>query len=103
MLMSERSGAMRPREGLAHLVEWATKDTTYKLSTGREYAQALRAVKPEDLGRPVAVVGAGFGFGTFPLAQAAALPVVEILHHRGQISYVQALLGDTDVHVESWT
>jgi hypothetical protein len=164
MPVKERREAMSPLEVLAHLVEWATKDTAYNLefipagrlawqpaptaksvlemvnemsvlaqgmapvlgggpfaepdysppttregaqalllAAGREYAQALRAVQPEELGRPVAVEGAGFGFGTFPLAQAAGLPVVEILHHRGQIIYVQSLLGDTDVHVESWT
>jgi DinB superfamily len=65
------------------------------LSTGRDYAQALRAVKTEDLSRPV-----DLGFGTFPLAQAAGMAVIEFVHHRGQIVYIQTLLGDTQDHFD---
>jgi DinB superfamily len=65
------------------------------LSTGRDYAAALRAVKPEDLGRQV-----DLGFGTFTLAQAAGMPVIEMIHHRGQIIYIETLLGDTQDHFD---
>jgi hypothetical protein len=65
------------------------------VSSGRDYAQALRAVKPEDLGRQV-----DLGFGTFPLAQAAGMAVIELVHHRGQIVYIQSLLGDAEMHFD---
>lgn len=65
------------------------------LSTAREYAQALRAVRPEDLGRQV-----DFGFRSLPLAQAAGMPAMEFVHHRGQIVYIQTLLGDTQDHFD---
>jgi hypothetical protein len=65
------------------------------LAAGREYAQALRAVKAEDIERKV-----DLGFATFCLGQAAALPVIEYIHHRGQIVYIQTLLGDKEDHFD---
>lgn len=65
------------------------------ITAGREYAQALRAVEPEDLGREV-----DLQFAKFPLAQAAGLPVIEYIHHRGQIVYLQTLLGDKEDHFD---
>jgi hypothetical protein len=65
------------------------------ISTGKEYAQALRALRPEDMERKV-----DLGFGTFPLAQAAGMPVIELVHHRGQVCYIQTLLGDTEDHFD---
>lgn len=60
---------------------------------GQEYAAALEQVAPETLGTPMVLP-----FGTFPTAQAASMPVVELIHHRGQILYIQTLLGDTEDH-----
>ncbi|HEX9996576.1 MAG TPA: DinB family protein [Abditibacterium sp.] len=37
-------------------------------------------------------------FGAMPKAQAIALPVVETIHHHGQIAYIQTILGDTESH-----
>jgi hypothetical protein len=65
------------------------------LSTGRDYAQALRAIKPEELSRQV-----DLGFATFPLPRAAGMGVIELVHHRGQIVYVETLLGDTEDHFD---
>jgi len=65
------------------------------ISTAGEYAQALRAVKPEDLGRQV-----DLGFAKMSLPQAAGMPVIEFVHHRGQIVYIQTLLGDTQDHFD---
>jgi hypothetical protein len=61
----------------------------------REYAQALRAVAPEMWDRPV-----DMGFATISLLRAASLPVLELVHHRGQIIYIQTLLGDTQDHFD---
>jgi hypothetical protein len=65
------------------------------LSTASQYARALRAVKPEELGRQV-----DLGFRVWPLPQAAGLPVIEFIHHRAQIVYLQTLLGDTEDHFD---
>jgi hypothetical protein len=65
------------------------------ITSGREYAQALRAVKPEELERKIE-----FPFGTFSLAQAAGMAVIEFIHHRGQIVYIETLLGDKEDHFD---
>ena len=65
------------------------------IATGREYAQALRDLRPDDLERKV-----DLGFGSFSLAQAAGMPVIEMVHHRGQVVYIQTLLGDTEDHFD---
>ena len=62
-------------------------------SSAEEYAAALRAVPPGDLRRTI-----NLPFGSFPLARAAMMPAVDLIHHHGQISYIQSLLGDTDMH-----
>jgi hypothetical protein len=65
------------------------------LTAGRDYAQALRAVKPEEYSRTL-----DLGFGSFPLPKAAGMAVIEFIHHRGQIVYIQTLLGDTQDHFD---
>ena len=62
-------------------------------TAAEEYVAALRRVSP-DLLRQVVQVPAG----AFPLARAAAFPVVDLIHHRGQIIYIQTLLGDAEDH-----
>jgi hypothetical protein len=62
-------------------------------SRAEEYAAALRRLSPADLGRTV-----NLPYGSFPLAQAAVMPVVDLIHHHGQICYIQMLLGDTEDH-----
>ncbi len=37
--------------------------------------------------------------GELPRAIAAGLPVVEMINHHGQITYVQSLLGDSESHL----
>ena len=61
---------------------------------GADYAAALRAVDPRSLGNTVTV----WGHITLPLARAASMPVVDMVHHHGQIAYLQAVLGDKDYH-----
>jgi len=65
------------------------------VSAAEAYAEALRAVKSEDLQRQV-----DLRFATWPLARAASLPAVDLLHHHGQIAYIQTLLGDTEAHFD---
>ena len=35
-----------------------------------------------------------------PRARVATLPLIELIHHHGQIAYIQTLLGDTESHFE---
>jgi hypothetical protein len=59
-----------------------------------EYAAVLAQLSPADLGRTVQLP-----FGSFPLARAASMPVVDLIHHHGQIAYLQTLLGDSEDHL----
>jgi len=62
-------------------------------SVSKEYANALRALPPERLGEVVSTP-----FGETPLGQLSAFPVVDMIHHRGQVCYLQTLLGDKENH-----
>jgi uncharacterized damage-inducible protein DinB len=63
--------------------------------TANDYAEALKKVSPADLERKIELP-----FGTFPLGQCCAFPVVDLGHHHGQIAYIQTLLGDTEDHFD---
>jgi uncharacterized damage-inducible protein DinB len=64
------------------------------LSACETYAAALRQVPPSELSRTITIAG------TFqmPLARAASMPMVDLVHHHGQIAYIQTLLGDEEFH-----
>ena len=59
------------------------------------YITALHTVSPDDLGKPITL-----RFGTLPLARVAGMPVLDLIHHHGQIAYIQELLGDTETHFD---
>ena len=61
--------------------------------TTQDYIATLRALKPEDFGRTVQLP-----FGEWPLPQACGMPVMDLVHHHGQIAYIQTLLGDAEDH-----
>lgn len=65
------------------------------ISTTEAYAATLRASNPADLGRIVTVTRAA---RVVPLSRAATMPVVDLIHHHGQITYLQCLLGDAEYH-----
>ena len=58
------------------------------------YIAALRGLKPQDMGRTVQLP-----IGDLPLGAAAGVPVVELINHHGQITYIQTLLGDDESHL----
>jgi len=57
------------------------------------YAVALRSLTEEQLNGIVK-----FPFREMPMEFAMRVPLTEILHHHGQIAYIQLLLGDTESH-----
>ena len=61
-----------------------------------EYAAAVRAIPVEKLSEQVVTE-----WGTLSLQQLAAYVVVELSHHRGQLLYIQTLLGDTESHFKA--
>jgi len=65
------------------------------ISAATDYAAALRQVNPADLGKTIQLP-----FGMFTLARVAMFPVFDVMHHHGQIAYIQTLLGDTENHFD---
>jgi hypothetical protein len=63
-------------------------------SSAGDYAGALQRLTPEALGKTVQLP-----FGEFPMSQAVTMPIVDLIHHHGQIAYIQTLLGDTESHL----
>lgn len=63
---------------------------------GEKYAAFLRGLAPESLQGTIEMP---FG-GTWPRERVAALPLSDLLHHHGQIAYIQTMLGDTESHFE---
>jgi len=57
------------------------------------YVNALHSLTAEQL-----TGSAHFPWGEIPMEEAIGMPVIEALHHHGQIAYIQTLLGDTDSH-----
>ena len=68
---------------------------TQLLNTAADYAQALRSLTPERLSQPIELP-----FGTLPLGFVASMAVTDLIHHHGQIAYIQTLLGDTESHFD---
>jgi hypothetical protein len=75
--------------------EPATLEEAGRLLTAaaEAYAAALEAAGPE-LDRPQSMP---FG-GVFRASRAVCYPLLDILHHHGQICYLQSLLGDREMH-----
>jgi hypothetical protein len=59
------------------------------------YAAALVTMDPASLERTLHLP-----FGNFRAARFALMPMIELIHHRGQICYLQSLLGDTQVRFD---
>jgi len=57
------------------------------------YAALLRSLDTSRFGETVKLP-----FMEMPFPRAVSLPIIEALHHHGQIAYIQTLLGDTDSH-----
>lgn len=74
----------------------ATREEAQEMltSAAEEYADALVKVSPADLGREITIAGTM----KFALARAASMPVVDVIHHHGQIAYIQSILGDKEFH-----
>lgn len=63
---------------------------------GERYAAFLRALAPQSLEGTVEMP---FG-ATWPRERVASLPIFDLIHHHGQIAYIQMILGDAESHFE---
>jgi hypothetical protein len=62
-------------------------------SEGERYAVALETAAPEALSRAV-----DSPFGRMRVERAILFPLIDMIHHHGQICYLQSLLGDAEGH-----
>ncbi len=58
------------------------------------HQNAIKEIPPSDMERVLSLP-----IGDLPVAVVAGLPVVELVNHHGQITYIQELLGDSESHL----
>lgn len=58
-----------------------------------DYAEFLRGLSESDLEGDMAMP-----FGPFPRRRALLMGVLDLVHHHGQLAYLQVLMGDTQNH-----
>lgn len=66
------------------------------LRASSEYAEWLKTLDTGDFDEPVELP-----FGTMCRSQCVAMPVLDLVHHHGQITYIQTIMGDTQSHFHS--
>jgi hypothetical protein len=71
-----------------------TEAQTIIRDVARSYSTFLQTVEPQDLEGELELP-----FGTFPKSVCIGMEVQDLIHHHGQICYLQALLGDTETHM----
>ncbi|HVF85744.1 MAG TPA: DinB family protein [Abditibacteriaceae bacterium] len=92
--------------GFPQLLDGGEANAQWTPATNREEAKAslqkgteayvakLRTLTPQDMARTVTLP-----FGEMPMPVAAMIPVIDLINHHGQITYIQTLLGDTESHI----
>lgn len=63
-------------------------------AAGEAYAAALESVDPATLGRTLDTF-----MGPLAADTSVLYPAIELIHHHGQITYLQGLVGDHEVHM----
>lgn len=74
----------------------STRDEAKRIlqDAANAYGATLRSVSPENLQGTIQHPTRG----AIPMQLAATMPVRDLLHHHGQIAYLQTLLGDAHSH-----
>lgn len=83
----EFTGEFTAPESIAEAKAWLKEH-------GDAYLDALDAAVEADLQSEVAIPG-----GRMKAAGSVLYPAAELLHHHGQITFIQSLLGDQEVHL----
>ena len=80
-----------------HELEVATDRQSAKALVTRvvqAHQSVVNALTPSELEQTVSTP-----VGELPKGFAAGLPVVELINHHGQLTYIQSLLGDSESHL----
>ena len=80
-----------------HELETATNREEAKALIARvveAHQSLLKSLPSSDLERILSLP-----IGELPVGLVAGLPVVELINHHGQITYIQSLLGDSESHL----
>ena len=100
--------AVQPLFGMLSMLEGGEFKAEFEPATNRDEAKALikrasaayaakmGSLQPQDVEGTVSMP---FG-GEWPKMRAVSLPLIDLIHHHGQIAYIQSLLGDTVSHFE---
>lgn len=63
------------------------------LEVSAAYKKAVKDLKDKDLENKITLP-----WGERTILQVIQMPVTDMIHHHGQITYIQTLLGDTEMH-----
>lgn len=63
------------------------------LAAAKKYTAAMRDLSEDKLDTMIELP-----MGALRLGVIATMPVMDMVHHHGQIAYIQLLLGDTETH-----
>jgi hypothetical protein len=87
-----------PSDAPAEFEKATNRESAKRLlvQAAENHAAVVVQLNPADLGNIVKLP-----FAEFPLARVASMPVIDLLHHHGQIAYIQTLLGDTESHFDA--
>jgi uncharacterized damage-inducible protein DinB len=103
-IINHIGGNMQGLSGVINTGQWdssytpaTTKDEAKKVVAEKfaEFAAYVRGVQPQDLQGELVLP-----FGPFPVSQTIDIAVFDVIHHHGQIAYIQTLLGDTETHLD---
>ncbi|RYG70857.1 DinB family protein [bacterium] len=87
ILMEEPKTALAPATTIKEAKALITQVITAHLKT-------IQSLTPDAMEQTVTTP-----LGELPKGLIAALPVVELINHHGQITYIQSLLGDSESHL----
>lgn len=105
-IVNHTAGAFRGFIPVLSGGEWAMPDASQAatdrasakksiIEAAEEYAAAVQKINRADLGNMIQLP-----FGQMPLFRVASMPLVDVLHHHGQIAYIQTALGDNEDHFD---
>ncbi len=102
-IVNHAAGAM---QGIAQMLDGGSYETHFAPAVNRHeaklllqknanfYVTNLRALQPHDMTRTLF-----FEIGEMPICVLMQMAVLDLVHHHGQIAYIQTLLGDQTDHL----
>ena len=91
--MTPLVGGLESEKPASQTVENREDAQARLIEAAEKYRAMLLDLKPESLDETVEM-----RMGNLPRGALAVMPVNDLIHHHGQIAYIQMLLGDTETH-----